>query len=243
MMSMMAHNAGNHTAGDLHVVFANNLDGQTVTGAVDVEALCFWPDRDHDHAPPPRVELYVNHLLASTQSGRHPHFTIDPSAFKAGPNVIELRASLPSGDFAKSVPFTLDVPPDFPLSKRAFRPSIAFTRYDSGLSVTDPPENQNDPEVTTLYSNGTCTIKLPDDLAGKYKVVVNARGDPYDGPPLVSVDLKRDGKDNKVGEFPVASTKLASVSGGTLDLTAGPKDLIVGFTNDKADAGKGDRNL
>ena len=244
MMSMVAaNNAGSHAAGDLHVVFANNLDGQMVTGAVDVEAQCFWPGRDRDHEPPPRVELYVNGALASAQTGRHPHFTIDPAAFKAGPNVVELHATLPSGDCAKSVPFTLNVPPDFPLSKRTFRPSLAFTRFDSGLSVTDPFERQDDQEVTTLYSNGTCTIKLPDNLAGKYKVVINARGDQYDGAPLVSVDLKSDGKDNKLGEFPVASSKLESVPGGTLDLTAGAKDLVVGFTNDKADAGKGDRNL
>jgi uncharacterized protein (DUF1800 family) len=243
MMSMMAPKAASHMAGDLHVVFANNIDGQMVTGAVDVEALCFWPGRDNNHAPPPRVELYVNNTLASTQSGRHPRFTVDPAAFKAGPNVLELHATLPSGDSAKSVPITLNVPPDFPLTKRAFRPSIVFTHYDSGLKVTDPPQNQDDPEVTTLYSNGTCTIKLPDNLAGKYKVLIQARGDQYDGPPLCSVELKSNGKEDKLGEFPVASTKLASVPGGTLDLTAGAKDLVVGFTNDKADAGKGDRNL
>jgi hypothetical protein len=240
MMSMVA---GQHAvrAGNLQVVFATNLDGQMVTGAVNVAAQCWWPDRDH--APPPRVELDVNQTLVSAQCSRHPQFTIDPAAFKPGANVLELRAVLPSGDSARSVPFTVEVPSDFPLPSHPFRPTMVFTRYDSGLSTTTPFEKQDIPDVTTLYSNGESTITLPDSLAGKYRIVVEARGDQYQGPPLMSVKLKADGKETKLGEFSVANPKITSVPGGSIVLAPGPKELAVGFTNDLCDLGKGDRNL
>ena len=204
MMSMVAHNTGSHTVGDLHVVFANNIDGQMVTGAVDVEALCFWPDRDHDHAPPPRVELYVNGALASAQSGRHPHFTIDPAAFKVGTNSDRAARHAALRRLREERAVHAQRAARFP-PVEAHLPALAHLhplrlRPERDRSV---PERQDDPEITTLYSNGTCTIKLPDESRREiYKVLIQARGDQYDGPPLCSVELKSGGKDDKLGEFP-----------------------------------------
>ncbi len=56
MMAMVATAHASGQAGDLHVAFLNNPDGQMVTGTVDLTAKCWWPDRDH--APPPQVQLY-----------------------------------------------------------------------------------------------------------------------------------------------------------------------------------------
>ena len=190
-----------------------------------------------------RGELYVNQRLVGTQTSRHSVFTIDPAAFQVGANELELRAVLPSGDWAKSLPMTVQVPPDFPLPKHEFRPALVFTRYDSGLNTVTPQENQDDQDVTTMYSNAESTVKLPDNLAGKYKIVVQAKGDQYQGPPLLSVAYTSGGKETKLGEFPVASTSIERVSGGTVDLVAGQKEITVGFTNDLCDPGKGDRNL
>jgi hypothetical protein len=242
MMSMVAANSsGNQAAmGDLHVVFANNLDGQIVTGTVDVQAHCWWPDRDH--SPPPRVDLYANKKLVETQSSRDPHFSIDPAALSAGANVVEMRATLPSGDWAVSVPVTLEVPQDFPLPKHPFRPSLFFNRYNSGLSDTTPSQPQGDPDVTTFASNGESTVTLPDALFGTYKVVVEARGDDYLGPPLATVGFKDDGKETKLGDFPVGP-KMGPVQAGQIVAGPGAKALTVAFNNDRCDAGKGDRNL
>jgi uncharacterized protein (DUF1800 family) len=240
-MMAMAAQAGHRGACDLHVAFTDNrLDGQFITGTVEVGAQCWWPEQDHP--PKARVQLLVNQTVVAEQRGSAPQFTIDPSAFKPGANTVELRASLPSGESAQSVPFTLNVPADFPLPHRAFRPMLTFTKFDSGLNNKTPYEKQWQPDLTCFCSNGESTIQLPDDLAGNYKVVVQAKGDQYQGAPQLSVKVTSNGKETKLGEFPVASTQIASVQGGMIQFNPGVKRLTVGFTNDLADA-KGDRNL
>ena len=70
------------------------------------------------------------------------------AAFTVGANVLELRATLPGGCAANSVPLTVQVPADFPLPKHPFRPWTTYTTYDSGLSSTmNPPNHQYDPEI------------------------------------------------------------------------------------------------
>jgi hypothetical protein len=244
MMSMMAMTAGagggSGTDG-LHIAFTEDLDGKMVAGTVEVEAKCWWPDREH--SPPPRVQLFVNRKLVSTQTTGQPHFTIDPAAFVIGPNTVEMRAVLPSGAWAKSVPMTVQVSPDFPLPKTPLRPSIVFTTYDSGLSNTiTPPEPSSDPGIALFASNGESTVKLPDELTGTYKVEIEARGDDFKGPALMSVKFKSNGKETKLGELPVGS-KMGMVQAGRVDLIAGAKELAIGFINDAYEKDKGDRNL
>ncbi len=154
-------------SGPMQVAFADNLDGQIVTGAVDVRARAWWPDRDH--TPPPRVELYVNQRLVASQQSRNPRFLVDPAAFTPGANVLELRATLPSGGSVTSVPLTVQVPRDFPLPGHPFRPALSFTTYDSGLASTMTPplaQPQPDPELATFASNAQSTVDLPADAAG-----------------------------------------------------------------------------
>ena len=97
---------------ELHVVFAENLDGQTVAGPLEFGARCLWPNQDH--SSPPETELYVNQKLVSSQKSASPHFTVDPSALVVGSNTLQLHAVFPSGAEAKSVVLTVEVPPDFP---------------------------------------------------------------------------------------------------------------------------------
>jgi hypothetical protein len=245
MAAMTAMTGGGAAASGtdgLSIAFTDNIDGKIVAGAVEVGAMCWWPDREH--SPPPRVQLFVNKRLVSMQSTGQPRFTIDPSAFAVGPNTIELRAVLPTGAWAKSVPMTVQVTPDFPLPKTPFRPSVVFTTYDSGLSSTmTPPEPHQDPGFALFAGNGESTVKLPDELTGAYKVEIEARGDSFKGPPLMSVKLKSNAKETKLGEIPVASNKWGFVQAGRVDLASGPKDLAVGFTNDAYEKDKGDRNL
>jgi hypothetical protein len=241
-LPMMAGNPSDGEAGQgLHITFANNIDGQIVTGAIDVAAQIWWPDREH--SPPPRTELYVNRKLVATQIAARPRFTIDPAAFGPGANTLELRAVLPSGAWAKSVPFTVVVPPDFPLPQVAFRPTVYFTTYNSGLNRSiQPPQKQGDPELATFSTNGESTVILPANLSGKFRVVIEARGDSYQGPPVMKVALKNGGIETKLGEIPVAP-KMGTVQAGSVDLAPGEKELTIAFTNDLYDQGKGDRNL
>ena len=145
-MTMMAmDNKGPSVSHELHVVFTDNLDGQIVAGPLDFGARCWWPDKDH--APPPKTELYVNKKLVSSQTSPSPRFTVDPSAFVAGPNTLQFHAVLPSGLEAQSVEFTVEVPRDFPLlgkttldippDKVPPQVSIAYAPQDIGAGNTD----------------------------------------------------------------------------------------------------------
>jgi Protein of unknown function (DUF1800)/Ca-dependent carbohydrate-binding module xylan-binding len=242
-MMAMAMMAGGNTGGadDLHVTFAENLDRQVVTGAIDIEARCWRPDRDH--TPPPRVELYVNKRLVATQRSDNPNWTIDPAAFAPGFNLLELKAVLPSGAWVKSVPLRVELPQDFPAPGHPFRPTVVFTTYDSGLcSSMNPPLKQDNSEMATFYANAESTVKIPENLSGKYKVVIEARGDDFKGPPIMAVNLKSDGKETKLGDLPVGP-KMGPVQAGQVVLGPGEKELTIAYTNDAYEKDKGDRNL
>jgi hypothetical protein len=68
MMSMAGAAAGTQGTSmeDLHLAFADNLDGQMVAGPVEVRARA-WFAKD---SPPPRIELFANKRLVGTQTGR-----------------------------------------------------------------------------------------------------------------------------------------------------------------------------
>ena len=52
--------------GVFHVVFADALDGQIITGPVQIQAQCWMPNSDH--AAPPTVDLVVNGKVIASQS-------------------------------------------------------------------------------------------------------------------------------------------------------------------------------
>jgi hypothetical protein len=139
---------------ELHMVFTDNLDGQMVAGTLDCGAKCWWPNQEL-HAPPPTSELYVNHKLVSSQNGAAPRFTVDPSAFVRGRNTLQLRALLPSGQEAKSVEFTVDVPQDFPLPDRPPGPSADATPPVVSLAYApqDVGEGRDDAVVARVMDN------------------------------------------------------------------------------------------
>ncbi len=238
-MSMMSGGSGE---GDLQVNFTNYFDRQMDTGAIDVYGQCWY--RQEDHPVPPKVDLFVNKRPVASQRGMNVHFHVDPAAFVAGSNLVELHAAFPGGKPTSSVPFTVEVPPDFPMPTHPFRPEVTYTTFDSGLcSTMDPPLKQSgDPAIAEFYSNAKSTIKLPDDLTGRYWVAIDARGDDYQGPPLMKVGLVVGGQESKIAEKPVGPN-MGAVQIGEINLAPGEKSLTVAFTNDKYDKDKGDRNL
>ena len=239
MMSMAgASAAGGVSTENLHLAFLDNLDGQTVAGPVEVRARS-WFAKD---SPPPRIELFVNKRTVGTQTARDARFVIDPAAFTAGSNLVEMRAVFASGAAVNSVPFTLQVPTGFPMPKHPFRPTLTYTTYDSGLGKITPPEPPGDPAMATFDGNGTSTITLPENLIGKYRVMVAAQGDVFQGPPNLQVGLVTGGQETKLADVAVQA-KPSSYPAGTVNLTTGPKALTIAFTNDAYVKGQGDRNL
>ena len=82
-------------SGSFRIVFRDALQGRTITGPVQIAALCWWPDRAH--SPAPKVDLLVNGKIAATLSKPQPQFQVAPSVFQPGENKIILQASLANG--------------------------------------------------------------------------------------------------------------------------------------------------
>ncbi len=239
--NMMDGGDGVENPGAFQVAFKDALDGQMVTGQVQVNAVCWWPNREH--SPPPRVELYVNKKFVAAQNSGQPQFHIDPASFVTGANNLELRATLSTGQRARSVQQTVDVPREITLPTTPMKPTATFTVDNPAWSKKQNPfVTVTEDKVQAFYANGEASIKLPDGLQGDYKVLIEARGENYQGPPVATLALKVGGQETKLGEAPVGPNMgLVDVAKATL--IPGPKELIVRYANDLAESGKGDRNL
>jgi hypothetical protein len=227
--------------GSFRLAFRDALDGRTIDSQVTINALAWWPDRQH--APPPTVDLLVNGKVIASETAPQPSFHLDVNAFTPGKNTLELQGTLPEGQRAHSVLETIILPD-------GMHPSGSYQRHFA-YYVHDPAWNKSldtylrsegpDP-LAAFYTNGDSTLTLPDELQGDYKIAVEARGDSFNGPALATVVLHAGGQDTKLGDVPTRGN-LAVLPVAQVNLAAGPKTLTVSFTNDAYEQGKGDRNL
>ena len=228
--------------GALHIVFKDALDGQVVANQVQINALCWWPNRDH--SPPPTVDLLVNDKVASTLTNSQPHFRIDVSAFQPGKNQIELRGVLPNGQSAHSTVESIVLPNNLNASSEPYRPAYKFYVYDPAWqgSLSKRIQSNNPDPVAEFNTNGDADLKLPDDLQGPYKISIEARGTDFQGPAVATILLQANGQETTLGEVPTGNN-LTVLPAAQTTFTTGPKTLIVRYANDAYEPGKGDRNL
>lgn len=94
-----------------------------------------------------------------------------------------------------------------------------------------------------MYSRESIRLTLPPQITGRFRVGVEALGTAFEGEPELSIRLE------SAREGPI---ELGAVSAGTwwdtrfvdpIVLPQGPKSLVVTFTNDRYQAGAGDRNV
>ena len=230
------------TLGSFHLVFRDALEGQVIGSKVQINALCWWPNREH--TPPPTVDLLVNDKVVATQTTAQPRFRLDVSAFAPGKNEIELQGTLPNGQHAHSIAETLILPKGLAPGREMYRPDYKFCVYDPAWNGSlDERLHPGDPDpVATFTTNGDAVLKLPDELWGSYKIAIEARGTDFNGPAVATVLLRINGQETKLGEVPAGAT-LAVLPVAPFVFHPGPKSLIVRFANDAYEKGKGDRNL
>jgi uncharacterized protein (DUF1800 family) len=213
--------------GSFHVDFKDALDHQVIANQVQINALCWWPDRDH--TPAPTVSLLVNDKVVASQTFPRPHFRIDVAAFRPGENKIQLLGVLPNGQRAQSAVESLVLPPGLNTGTESYRPAYRFYVDDPawGENLSKLIKRDNGDPIAGFYTNGDATLKLPDD---------------FNGPAIATVLLSVKGQETKLGDVP-AGGKLALLPVTQTTLAAGPKMLIVRYANDAYEQGKGDRNL
>jgi uncharacterized protein (DUF1800 family) len=105
-------------SGAFHIVFKDPLQGQVITGQVQLNALCWWPNRDH--SPPPTVDLLVNDKVVATQTSPQPQFHVPASTFQPGENKIQFSGRLVNGQRAHSSVESLFLPLQSTIARIAY---------------------------------------------------------------------------------------------------------------------------
>lgn len=242
-MSIMS--GGNDDAGDLRVAFLRPMHGKPLRGDLLIEGTTWW--RDADNTPMPTVSLVINGKQVQTQHAPDPRFRVNPGYFTAGVNSVQITATHADGTTASTPAqdITVDAAAiESSAPRRYLRFGIEDTAW--GKSFEGKLNDNNRPDghrVALLSSNARTTITLPDDLAGRYELFIEMRGDEFQGPAIASVYLQAGDTPEKPIKQQKANRWWDDTRIETIELPAGPKKIIVAFENDLAEDKKGDRNL
>jgi hypothetical protein len=195
---MMMREGGDKTTGDknkapvargLRVAFTTLHDGETINGLTEIRASLNSPalknERDYQAI---RTDLWVNDGRLASAHGRDPVFRIHPHDLKKGANRLELHASSPCGNNASSLSQTL-------IADSAAHPSKELEtgfdadRYDlnrkgwdkikkTEIAADHALAEENGPRAVHLFAQGGQPVRLalPDDLTGKRRLSIHARG-------------------------------------------------------------------
>ena len=220
----------------LRVSFNERIDGRVVQGPLVLRGTCWRPPK----SPSPTVELLVNGTPAATQQGKDINFHLPVSALHEGANTVQLRAHSGSGPEATCPAETVILPAGIPIppARRVFRFTVEDLAWDPGMAQRIDKEKM----VATFYTNGDAILTLPEGLTGDFAVQIEAKGQEFNGPPVVEAFLRKgENIPKKIGE--VALKKSERIwTFGNAHLEAGPKQIILHFANDASAPKQGDRN-
>jgi hypothetical protein len=237
--AMMMSASGGALSGDpsaLRVAFAESLERRLVQGPLSLKAVS-WRSAQVKTAP--RVELLVNGEPVGRQQGRDLFFRVPVSALRKGANTLQLRARTDAGQFAESAveSVVLHSAPSGGAGGRTLRFTVEDDAWDPGVAQ----KLEKEKTVAAFYVNGDATLTLPHNLEGKFALQIEARGQDFNGSPVVEAYLQAgDSALQKIGEQEVKRDR--SYSFGDVLLAKGAKQIVLRFANDAAIKGQGDRN-
>jgi uncharacterized protein (DUF1800 family) len=237
--AMMMSAGGEALVGDpsaLRVAFAERLDKRAVQGPLSLKATT-W--RSPKLTGTPRAELVVNGETVGRQQGRDLNFRVPVSALRKGENLLQLRVRTDSGHYAESPVESVilnDDPAGLP-DRRMLRYTVEDEAWDPGVAQ----KLDKNKTLAAFYVNGEAILTLPNHLEGEFSLQIEARGQEFNGPPVVEAFLQSGEEPRqKIGEQGVKGER--SYAFGSVLLPKGPKQMILRFDNDAAVAGQGDRN-
>lgn len=246
------------TLAPVRIALDRVLDGASVTGSLLVEGQAWTPRTQGQPLVAPDVALLVNGREIGRQRTLAPRFLIHGDEFDDGENRIELVASLHAADEGldgQGVGVVARTPVQRVrvqrpagsvrgTSPRVFRFGIHDPSWDA--RARELLRNEHYPReraAVAMYSRETIRLTLPEALAGRFQVGVEAMGTNLEGAPAVAIGLEsaREGPAD-LGVIETATwwdTRFVEPR----ELPPGPKTLLVTFTNDKYQPGVGDRNV
>ncbi|MEM6551755.1 MAG: DUF1800 family protein [Planctomycetota bacterium] len=242
------HDFGQHnpaSTAKLNIAFDTLWHGKHTTGDLALGT------RLHLHnaksQPAPTVELLLNGSIIATQTDFRPRFHLPHALLNPGTNTLQLTVRHPRLGFAQSATHTIThlAHPESQPSSDTPQPHARFPltdpRWEHGKLIRERAAGHQ--PVLALTSNGQAVLNLPDELQGRFDLVLDARGDHFKGPPTAEFALEQGPETEALDPFAV-DKKYANRTVGQITLEPGPKRLSLAFTNDLYDAkSKGDRNL
>jgi len=234
------------TEAPLRIAFVRPLEDAVLPGLMEIEGRCWW--NDIERAPAPIVTLHVNDRAVASQRSGAPRFWVDPSNFDAGVNRVQLVARTDDGTVARTPVQTLRWPADAARQERPparvhYRFSIHEESWDREILVRLRSEHSPKERRSAVFmSNGDVGLTLPEAISGSFLVFLELRGDEFQGPAIATVKLESAAATTEVGE--IAAPRWWNMRNvGDVELSPGPKRLLVGFHNDRHVKDVGDRNL
>lgn len=218
------------------IAWRSVFDGDIATGPVELEARAFWERMDQ--VAPPVVDLELNGRRIMTQRSTAARFWVDPAWLTPGSNTLRLLARWNDGRRAFSEPQTLLWNgPDLSGGKPGpgfYRFSLHDDAWDATVrSRSRLDSNQREYRVCGLHADVIARLTLPEDLTGRFAILLEGRGPSGNNPPEVAVGMEVAG----TGAQPVGAVRMSATSTirevGQVDLAAGAKALTVGFGGER----------
>ncbi len=234
----MMMSGASDSGGGMRVSFEHSLNGRVVQGPLRLRAKAWHPPKTEA----PVVDLLVNGGVFSSQQGSDLNFSVPVEALKKGPNTVQLRARTANGASTLSTLESVSVDDTFAGQgdiRRSFRYTVEDQSWDPGMSQR---VGKDQPPAAAFFTNGEAILTLPTDLEGEFLVQVEAKGQDFQGPPVVEAYLKIEGADPvKLGESPIKDF-YNGIKVGKATLTKGPKQIVLRYSNDLSKGKEGDRN-
>lgn len=225
--------------GSMRVAFRRIFDGETISGPVVIRGVAWGPNLKTNA---PRVELRVNGKPIMSEQFVDQYFSVPLAAFHQGENTFQLCATEANGATVLSPvqKLILDGKAQEGAIPRRFRFSTLDPAWDPSLRER---LQDNDGWAAQFSTNGEATLKLPNDLSGKFHAYIDGKGSDLKGPAVAELVLRRDGQPDTIISQNEFGGGNRTSDAGEVNLEPGPKSLVVRFVNDLYEAPDKEKNI
>ncbi|GAB4246120.1 MAG: hypothetical protein OHK005_11840 [Candidatus Methylacidiphilales bacterium] len=224
------------------VGFVERLDGREVMGPTEIFARARWPEYRREATP--WIELWINGKLWADQRGGKVRFDVPVSAWRSGKNRVEVRArSEDLGEVRSEAQVVIWNGPTGTSGGRVLTFTVTDDRWDPGMEQRWTSQEEDGPvDSAAFFTNGEAVLRLPETLKGTYQVMLEGRGQEFEGPPEFLVSSQNGKGESQVGTATFRGNQNRVVA-GMVELAGGEQTLKITFPNDHYVKGKGDRNI